>query len=60
MAYYVKKGKEGHKPFLIVNQKTGAVVGESDDLDKANKSIAYRMAAENPKPKRDNKALDRT
>lgn len=53
MPYYVKKGKEGHKPYLIVNQKTGVVVGESDNLDKANKSIAYRMAAENPKPKRE-------
>lgn len=51
MPYAVKKGKPGQKPFVIVNQKTGAVVGQSDDLDKANASIGYRMAAEAKKEK---------
>ena len=51
MPYVVKKGdrKKGQKPYLIVNQKTGKVVGQSDDLTKANNSIEYRMRAEDIK-----------
>ena len=49
MAYVVKPGK-GKKKFNIVNQKTGQVVGSSDSLAKAHRSIKYRTSAEaNPK-----------
>mgnify|MGYP007071569735 CR=1 FL=1 len=48
MSYYIKKGT-GKKPFLIVNQKTGVVVGRSNSLDKANRSAGYRMAADSGK-----------
>ena len=45
MPYIVKKGKDD-KSFLIYNQKTRRVVGRSDSLDKANRSIQYRLEAE--------------
>lgn len=44
MAYIVKKGK-GARPFLIVNQKTGVVVGRSNTLNKASRSAGYREDA---------------
>ena len=51
MPYVVKK-KRGPKPFQIINQRTGEVVGTSDSLDKANRSIGYRIEAEvGPKKK---------
>lgn len=49
MPYIVKKGKKGQKKFIIVNQKTGVVVGQSNSLTKANRSIGYRMEAESKK-----------
>lgn len=56
MPYAVKKGKQGQKPYVIVNQKTGAVVGQSNDLDKANRSIKYRMDAEARAEQKKNKS----
>lgn len=50
MPYAVKKGKKPNE-FLIVNQKTGVVVGRSNSLDKANRSIGYRLGAEADKNK---------
>lgn len=44
MSYIVKKGK-GSRPFLIVNQKTGEVVGRSNTLNKASRSAGYREEA---------------
>lgn len=51
MGYIVKKGniKKGQKPFLIVNQKSGEIVGTSEDLEKANRSIGYRTGEAKPK-----------
>ncbi len=51
MPYIVKKGKKGQKPYVIVDQRSGGVVAQSDDLDKANRSIGYRMEAEAKKKK---------
>ena len=45
MPYIVKKGS-GKRPFRIVNQKTGEVVGTSTTLKNAHGSIAHRMDAE--------------
>lgn len=47
MPYVIKKErKKGEKPFAIVNQKTGVVVGRSNTMNKAYRSAGYRMAAE--------------
>jgi len=51
MPYIVRKGK-GSKEFLIVNQKTNSIVGHSDSMDKAYRSIKYREEAEREKGKR--------
>lgn len=45
MPYRVKKVK-GKKRFAIINQRNGAIVGYSNSLDKANRSIEYRLEAE--------------
>jgi len=49
MPYIVRKA--GPKKFLIVNQKTGEVVGHSTSVDKAYRSIGYRMEGEKNKRK---------
>lgn len=45
MGYIVKTGK-GKRPYKIINQKSGKVVGTSIKIDKAYKSIKYRTEAE--------------
>jgi hypothetical protein len=45
MPYTIKKSK-GPKPYKIVNQGTGVIVGSSDSLSKAKRSIEYRSTAE--------------
>ena len=51
MPYIVKKGK-GKRPYKIIKQKTGEIVGTSISLKAAWASIAHREEGEKQKKKR--------
>lgn len=45
MTYHIKTDKRKKKPFLIVRDEDGVVVGSSDKKSKAQRSIGYRNEA---------------
>lgn len=49
MPYEVKEIRGSKKPFKIINKVSGEVVGESDTMEKAQRSVGYRNAGEEKK-----------